>query len=118
MVPTRSAAAYARAFDAKEQFRLTEPSGRVGHAEIKIGPAIVMLSDEYPEHGIRGPRSLGGTSFAIHLHVTDVDKALRRRSKRVRRFYGRCKISFMVSGQERCVIRSVTSGCMVVIWRH
>jgi PhnB protein len=51
---------YARAFDAKEQFRLTEPSGRIGHAEIKIGPAIVMLSDEYPEHGIRGPRSLGG----------------------------------------------------------
>jgi PhnB protein len=66
---------YARAFDAKEQFRLTEPSGRIGHAEIKIGPAIVMLSDEYPEHGIRGPRSLGGTSFAIHLHVADVDEA-------------------------------------------
>ncbi len=25
---------YMRAFDAKEQFRLTEPSGRIGHAEI------------------------------------------------------------------------------------
>lgn len=36
----------ARAFDAKEQFRLTEPSGRVGHAEIKIGPATDMLSDD------------------------------------------------------------------------
>jgi PhnB protein len=66
---------YARAFDAKEQFRLTEPSGRIGHAEIKIGPSTIMLSDEYPEHGIRGPRSLGGTSFAIHLHVADVDSA-------------------------------------------
>jgi PhnB protein len=66
---------YARAFDAKEQFRLTEPSGRIGHAEIKIGPATVMLSDEYPEYGIRGPLSLGGTSFSIHLHVDDVDKA-------------------------------------------
>jgi PhnB protein len=66
---------YARAFDAREQFRWTEPSGRIGHAEIKIGPATLMLSDEYPEHGIRGPRSLGGTSFAIHLHVADVDKA-------------------------------------------
>jgi PhnB protein len=64
---------YVRAFDATEQFRLTEPSGRIGHAEIKIGPTTIMLSDEYPEHGIRGPRSLGGTSFSIHLHVADVD---------------------------------------------
>jgi uncharacterized glyoxalase superfamily protein PhnB len=69
---------YARAFDAKEQFRLTEPSGRIGHAEIKIGPTTLMLADEYPEHGIRGPLSLGGTSFAIHLHVGDVDKAFAR----------------------------------------
>src|SRR5277367_1202519 len=66
---------YSRAFDAKEQFRLTEPNGRIGHAEIKIGSATVMLSDEYPEGGIRGPRSLGGTTFSIHLHVGDVDEA-------------------------------------------
>jgi PhnB protein len=66
---------YERAFGAKELFRLTDPSGRVGHAEIKIGPATLMLSDEYPESGIQGPRSLGGTSFSIHLHVEDVDAA-------------------------------------------
>jgi len=66
---------YARAFDAKELFRLAEPGGRIGHAEITIGPTTIMLADEYPEHGIRGPRSLGGTSFAIHLHVADVDQA-------------------------------------------
>jgi PhnB protein len=66
---------YARAFDATELFRLTEPSGRIGHAEIKVGPTTVMLSDEYPEHGIRGPRSLGGTTFSIHLHVQNVDQA-------------------------------------------
>jgi PhnB protein len=66
---------YTRAFDAKELFRLTEPSGRIGHAEIKIGPATVMLADEYPERGIRGPRSLGGTTFSIHLHVENVDQA-------------------------------------------
>jgi PhnB protein len=66
---------YSRAFDAKEIFRLTEPSGRIGHAEIRIGPTTVMLSDEYPEHNIRGPRSLGGTTFSMHLHVADVDRA-------------------------------------------
>lgn len=66
---------YARAFHAKELFRLTEPSGRIGHAEIKIGRTTVMLADENPEHGIHGPRSLGGTTFSIHLHVENVDAA-------------------------------------------
>jgi uncharacterized glyoxalase superfamily protein PhnB len=66
---------YSRAFGATELFRLTEPGGRVGHAEIKIGPATIMLADENPDRGIRGPRSLGGTTFSIHLHVADVDRA-------------------------------------------
>ena len=69
---------YGRAFGAEEIFRLTEPSGRIGHAEIKIGSYTVMLSDEYPERGIRGPRSLGGTTFSIHLHVANVDAAFAR----------------------------------------
>lgn len=46
---------YGRAFGAKELFRLVEPSGRIGHAEVKIGPVTVMLSDEYPEFGIINP---------------------------------------------------------------
>src|ERR1700684_1090909 len=69
---------YGRAFDAKELFRLTEPNGRIGHAEMRIGPATIMLSDEYPDRGIKGPRTLGGTSFAIHLHVDDVDELFDR----------------------------------------
>jgi uncharacterized glyoxalase superfamily protein PhnB len=51
---------YTRAFGAKELFRLTEPGGRVGHAQIKIGATTIVVSDEYPEFGIRGPRTLGG----------------------------------------------------------
>jgi PhnB protein len=69
---------YRAAFDAEELFRLTEPSGRIGHAEIKLGPATLMLADEYSEQGIRGPRSLGGTSVVMHLHVTDVNSAFER----------------------------------------
>ena len=65
---------YNRAFGAIETFRLTEPNGRIGHAEIKLGAATLMVSDEYPENGIRGPLSLGGTAVAIHLHVSDVDR--------------------------------------------
>lgn len=65
---------YARAFGATELFKLVEPGGRVGHAEIKLGPATLMISDEFPEFGIRGPRSIGGTSVSLHIHVSDVDK--------------------------------------------
>ena len=65
---------YARAFGATELFRLTEPSGRIGHAEIKIGPVTVMLADEFPEYGFRGPLALGGTPMSMHIHVNDVDR--------------------------------------------
>lgn len=64
---------YKIAFGATEVYRLTEPGGKIGHAEIKIGRAVIMLADEYPELGHRSPKSLGGTPVKIHLYVADVD---------------------------------------------
>ena len=64
---------YKKAFGAAEEFRLTEPSGRVGHAQLKFGAATVMVSDEYPENGIHGPKDSMPTGSSIHLHVEDVD---------------------------------------------
>lgn len=64
---------YKRAFGAVEDFRLSEPNGRVGHAELKFGDFTVMVSDEYPEQGIQGPEAFGGTGSSVHLHVEDVD---------------------------------------------
>ena len=64
---------YKRAFGAVEDFRLTEPSGRIGHAELKFGEATVMVSDEYPEYGIHGPNESVPTGSSVHLHVEDVD---------------------------------------------
>lgn len=49
---------YARAFEARELFRLTEPGGRIGHAELSLGGITLMLADEYPEYGILGPQPL------------------------------------------------------------
>src|SRR5690606_7021434 len=69
---------YTRAFGVTEKFRLTEPGGRIGHAELDFGGAIVMLSEEYPELGFVGPETIGGTSMSIHLHVDDCDAAIRR----------------------------------------
>jgi PhnB protein len=64
---------YAEAFGAVEQFRVVGDDGRLGHAEFTIGEARFMLSDEYPEMGVRSPTTLGGTATALHLTVTDVD---------------------------------------------
>lgn len=69
---------YARAFGAIEIFRLTEPTHRIGHAEIKIGPATIMLSDEYPEYGLLAPTSSGRPGFLLHMHVEDVDRLFER----------------------------------------
>ena len=69
---------YKQAFGATELFRLVEPGGRIGHAEIKIGTTTIMLSEEYPEYGLVGPETLRGTTVSIHLHVDDADAWIAR----------------------------------------
>lgn len=69
---------YCDVFGVKEKFRLVEPSGRIGHAELDFGDVTIMVSEEYPEHGITGPASLGGTSVGLHLHVDDCDALIAR----------------------------------------
>jgi len=69
---------YKRAFGATEVTRLVQPDGRIGHAEINIDGAKIMLADEFPEIGFSSPESLGGSPVHIHLDVSDVDALARR----------------------------------------
>jgi uncharacterized glyoxalase superfamily protein PhnB len=69
---------YKKAFGATEKFRLTEPGGRIGHCELVFGSMTLMLSEEYPELGLLGPQSIGGTSISLHLHVDDADATIER----------------------------------------
>ena len=64
---------YKKAFGAKELFRMDSPGGKIGHAEIKIGDSPIMLADEHPDMGYRGPRAIGGTPVSIMLYVDAVD---------------------------------------------
>ena len=64
---------YATVFGATERMRMPEPDGRIGHAELQIGESLIMLSDEYPELGVRSPKALGGTSVTMSVYVEDVD---------------------------------------------
>ena len=87
---------YKKALGAVELFRMEAPGGKIGHAEIKIGDSPVMLADEYPDMGYKGPESLGGTSVNLMVYVEDVDKiypqAIAAGGKEVRplqnQFYG------------------------------
>ena len=66
---------YTQAFGAQELYRLTEPSGRIGHAELQMGPsAVLMLSDQFPEYGITAPPPEGLSGMVIHLHVDNCDE--------------------------------------------
>jgi PhnB protein len=64
---------YKKAFGAKELFRMEQPGGKIGHAEIKIGDSPVMLADEYPDMGYLGPAARGGSSVGLALYVEDCD---------------------------------------------
>lgn len=69
---------YKKAFGATELLRFPDPSGKVGHAEIKIGDSPIMMADEFPEKGARSPQSFGGSPVLIHLYVEDVDARVRQ----------------------------------------
>ena len=70
---------YADAFGAREEMRIEEPDGRIGHASLRIGAAELYLADEHPEfERVVGPETLGGTSVLMDLEVADVAATVER----------------------------------------
>ena len=63
---------YKKAFGATELFRIGSP-GMVGHAEMKLGNAIFMLADEFPDMGALSPQTIGGSPVSLYVYVEDVD---------------------------------------------
>lgn len=63
---------YKAAFGAEEVLRM--PMGeKIGHAEIRIGDSMIMLSDEWPENDMLGPKARGGATGLLMIYVDDVD---------------------------------------------
>jgi PhnB protein len=69
---------YTKVFGATERMRMPSPGGKVGHAELEIGDSLIMLADEFPEMGVLGPKTIGGTPVTISLYVEDVDDVFAR----------------------------------------
>jgi PhnB protein len=66
---------YKDAFGATELYRLADPMGRIGHAEIQIGTSRIMLAEEAPAMDVPSPETLGGSSVSFLLYVEDVDSS-------------------------------------------
>ena len=54
---------------------------QIMHCQLKFGNASVMVNDEFPDWGVLGPESIGGTAVTIHLYVNDVDAVFDRAVK-------------------------------------
>ena len=54
------------------------PDGRLAHALLTIGPAMLMIEAEWPQMANRAPRPDGSSPVAIFVYVEDVDRAVER----------------------------------------
>ena len=69
---------YKKALGAEELMRFPAPDGKIMHAEIRIGDSVIMLGDEMPDHGAKGPKAYGGTSVSFFVYGENVDAAWKR----------------------------------------
>jgi PhnB protein len=92
----KAIAFYKEAFGATELLRMADPSGRIGHAELRIGDSVITLADSQSGATCSSPRSLGGSSVGLMIYLDNVDtvfaRAIKGGSKSVRavtnQFYG------------------------------
>ncbi|MEM7143164.1 MAG: VOC family protein [Actinomycetota bacterium] len=54
------------------------PDGAIGHAGLRVGDAVFMMSDAFPDMGIPSPTDLSGTTVTVMLYVPDCDAATQR----------------------------------------
>jgi len=69
---------YKQVLGATERMRMSEPDGRIGHAELQIGDSVLMVNDEYPDMDIHSPKAYGGAASAVSVYVADADAAFEK----------------------------------------
>jgi len=69
---------YTKVLGATERMRMPGPADTVGHAELQLGSGMIMLADEFPDMGAKGPKSFGGSPVTISVYVEDVDDVFGR----------------------------------------
>jgi PhnB protein len=76
---TRALEFYKQAFGAEVLHVAPAPGGKVMHAALRIGDSILMLNDEFPEHGgDPAPSATRPSGVALHIYLENVDAAFAR----------------------------------------
>jgi uncharacterized glyoxalase superfamily protein PhnB len=63
------------AFGFRERMRTTNIDGSLGHCEMELGDAVVMLGSP---PGLKSPAQLGQVTVGLYVNVPDVDAVCRR----------------------------------------
>lgn len=71
-----------QALGATEGLRRQGPSGRVAHAMMLFGKAMLMLEAEWPTLPSKPPDADGSSPVVIYLYVEDVDATMERAVER------------------------------------
>ncbi|MDQ3951079.1 MAG: VOC family protein [Gemmatimonadota bacterium] len=66
------------AFGAVEGVRRLGADGKVAHALVTIGPAMVMIESEWPQVANRAPVPDGSSPVALYVYVENVDQVVER----------------------------------------
>ena len=69
---------YQKAFGAELIMNMPGPDGKVLHAELQIGDSKIMLGEEMPQMGSKGPQAYGGSPVSFYVYVNNVDTAWKR----------------------------------------
>lgn len=69
---------YQNAFGAETIMRMDMPGGAVMHAEMRIGSAVFMLSEQSDDWGNKSPDMLGDSPVTLMVYVLDVDAFVER----------------------------------------
>ena len=69
---------YRKVFGAEQVSRMEGDDGIVAHAELRLGDSMIMLADEFPEWGARGPHTIGGSPIGLMIYVADCDAVFRK----------------------------------------
>ena len=66
---------YERAFGAVQTSLSADDTGKVRHAEVRIGDSPIMLAEDFEFRGVsaKSPNAGGSSSMHLYLYVPDVD---------------------------------------------
>jgi uncharacterized glyoxalase superfamily protein PhnB len=63
-----------RAFGFEKQFVAPGPNGTIAHAQLKLGPDMIMLGSSRDDIlRMKSPRELGGVTQSIYIYTADLD---------------------------------------------